>query len=113
MAALGAVKKLASGNPGMSHLGAEMAILLEVWDVDEPEGRHLPGRLNELADWLSRTASAEKPERPAGLAGLKVRELVRRGQAGRGYVLATPTQEPALWAWHSEESETDLPHESS
>ena len=100
--------KLASPHPGMNHLGAELAILLEAWDVDEPEGRHLPGKMNEVADFLSRTSASDKPATPACLAGLKIREVGRRGVAGRGYVLATPSQEPGLWAWHLDESEASL-----
>ena len=105
---MGAAKKLASPHSGMNHLGAELAILLEAWDVDEPEGRHLPGKMNEVADFLSRTSASDKPATPACLAGLKIREVGRRGVAGRGYVLATPSQEPGLWAWHLDESEASL-----
>ena len=99
---------MASPNSGMNHLGAELAILLESWDVDEPEGMHLPGKLNELADFLSRSSAPEKPGTPAGLSGMKIREVGRREVAGRGYVLATPSQEPGLWAWHLDDSEASL-----
>ena len=96
----------------MNHLGAEMSILLEVWDVDDPVAEHLPGKLNDQADYLSRLASPERPPEPPGLSGLKVREVVRKGTGGRGYVLPTPVQEPALWASRSE-GEDGVPPESS
>jgi len=89
-----------------------MSIHLEVWDVDEPVGHHLPGKLNDLADLLSRQAAPARVPEPKGLTGTKVREVVRKGLAGRGYVLPTPAQEPSLWAWRSEEEDV-VPVESS
>ena len=103
LAALGAAKKLSSPTPGLNHMGAEMSILLEVWDVDEPVGHHLPGKLNDLADFLSRLAAPARQPEPLGFEGLKVREVVRRSLGGRGHVLPTPAQEPTLWVWRADE----------
>ena len=94
LAALGAAKKLSSPTPGLNHMGAEMSILLEVWDVDEPVGRHLPGKLNDLADYYSRLQAPNCPAEPAAAKGLKVRTVVRA--RGRGFVLPSAGLDPPL-----------------
>ena len=47
-------KRLSSGTPTLNWIGAELGIQLEAMQVGEVIAHHLPGRLNDMADWLSR-----------------------------------------------------------
>ncbi len=79
----------------MNHLGGELGLLLEVHDVPEPMSAHIPGKLNEAADDLSRISEPEVPPAPASLQGVKVKSLLR-GAKGRDYLLPTVTERTEL-----------------
>ena len=85
MSALGAARKLASPAPALNWLAAELSIRLECLDAPDCEGSHLPGKLNDLADYYSRLQAPNWPAEPAAAKGLKVRTVVRAN--GRGFVL--------------------------
>ena len=51
LAALGAAQHLASPSPAMNFLGAEIALMLEREDCAEMIVSHVPGKLNQCADY--------------------------------------------------------------
>ena len=51
------LEKAASSTPALNLLAAEIALQLEHLRVDEVTLSHLPGKINALADWLSRPAT--------------------------------------------------------
>ena len=104
MAALGAARKMASPVPSMNHLGAEVSITLEIEDMIDPTSAHLPGKVNDIADFFSRVWAPQKPPKPAGIDRVKLR-TVERSDRGRGYALPTAAQRPELWAGGLEEEE--------
>ena len=53
------LEKAASSTPALNLLAAEMALLLEKLEIGEVILSHVPGKINVLADWLSR------PETPS------------------------------------------------
>ena len=55
--ALSLLEKAASSTPALNLLSSEMALKLEHLQVDEVTLSHLPGKINALADWLSRPAT--------------------------------------------------------
>ena len=54
--ALQCTAKLASSSPLLNGIGAEIALVLELYDIEEIVTQHVPGKLNEVADKLSRMA---------------------------------------------------------
>ena len=95
LAALGVARKFSSPTPELNHLGSELSLHLEIHDVVDPKSAHVPGKLNDLADFLSRLSAPEVPAMPEGLRGVKPREL--KEDRGRGYLLPTAAQRPELW----------------
>ncbi len=73
MAALTLVLRLSSPVPRLNALGAELAWTLEEHDVTEVLAVHLPGRLNEEADYLSRLSAPSAPVRLPTLRLLRSR----------------------------------------
>ena len=71
-AALGAHRKLSSPVPALNHLGDETSLMLESLGMADPEATHLPGKLNDVADYLSRLSAPVVPPKPKGLGDLKV-----------------------------------------
>ena len=67
--------KLSSPSPLLNAIGAEIALQLEIFNIDEVVSQHTPGRLLVLADYLSRMHVPGKPaeELPAELKGAKQR----------------------------------------
>ena len=106
MAALGAARKYASPTPSMNHLGGELGLMLEIHDVPEPDSAHLPGKLNDAADFLSRYHAPVIPPLPASLYGVTPKNLSRVGPAWK-YLLPTATQRPDLWRGGDESSEEE------
>ena len=71
-AALSLAIKMASTSPIMNGLGAEIALTLELYDLEELFTEHLPGKLNVRADILSRVWAPVGPgEIPSQFAGIK------------------------------------------
>ena len=61
--ALSLLEKAASSTPALNMLAAEMALLLERLQIGEVVLSHVPGKINILADWLSRPETrAETPD---------------------------------------------------
>ena len=96
MAALGAARKYASPTPSMNHLGGELGLLLEIHDVPEPVSAHLPGKLNDAADFLSRFHAPAIPPPPPSMLGVTPKSILRGGD-GWKYLLPTASQRPDLW----------------
>ena len=96
MAALGAARKYASPVPAMNYLDGELGLLLEIFDVPDPVSAHIPGKLNDAADYLSRLSAPVVPLTPDSLRGVKVKSLLR-SEKGRGYLLPTASTRPEIW----------------
>jgi hypothetical protein len=76
--------KLASSDPIMNGIGAELATRLDIFDVDEVIAEHVPGRFNKLADWLSRLWAPGADARaapPADLTNVRWAKVPRRDEA--------------------------------
>ena len=56
--------KLSSKSASLNAIGAEISLMLELWQVDEIWTTHTPGRLLVLADWLSRLHAPGDPGDP-------------------------------------------------
>ena len=96
-AALGALDNMSSSVPAINHVAAELALLLELHDVEDVKGVHVPGALNTLADWLSRTrAPGGGGELPRALKGAK-RLTLEDVRGELFYRLPTPGRRPELW----------------
>ena len=86
----------------MSHLGAEMPLLLEKEDINGLEIRHLPGKLNPLADFVSRTHAPQPEPMPDELVGVRIREVVVPS-SGPPFLLPPASLRPDLWVGGIEE----------
>ena len=96
-AALAVLDNMSSSKPGINHVAAEIALLLEIHGVDDVKGIHVPGALNTLEDWLSRTKSpGGGGELPSALKGAK-RLTPRDSRDESFYRLPTPGRRPQLW----------------
>jgi hypothetical protein len=92
--ALAMAAKLSSPSPVINWIGAELALKLEVLGIPKLVGHHIPGQLNQEADWLSRPH--ERPaEVPARLKGVKIHHF--DGEARRRAELPPPGVAPRLW----------------
>lgn len=92
--ALAMAAKLSSPSPTINWIGAELALRLEVLGIPKLVGHHVPGQLNQEADWLSRPH--DRPaEVPARLKGIKIHHF--DGEARRRAELPPPGVEPKLW----------------
>ncbi len=86
----------------MNHLGGALGLILEIHDVPEPISAHLPGKLNDAADFPSRFHAPVIPTLPSSLLGVTPKRPVRGGSVWK-YLLPTAAQRPVLWVG-SEES---------
>jgi len=100
LAALSVTDKLAGSSPSTNFLAAELALKLECAGIQEVSTLHIPGVLNEVADWLSRKAEPGRPvsSPPAPLKGAKQRPPPSREKL---FILPLPTGERrSLWQGH-------------
>ena len=66
----------------MNGIGAEIALVLELYDIEEIVTQHVPGKLNEVADKLSRMAQPGASQLlPPQLQGAKRRVTPKRNDA--------------------------------
>ena len=71
--------KLASSSPLLNGIGAEIALVLELHNIEEVFTQHVPGKLNDVADKLSRLAQPGVCQQlPPQLQGAKRRVTPRR-----------------------------------
>ena len=106
-AALGSAQRLSSPSPAMNFLGAEMSLMLEREDCAEMVVSHVPGKLNQCADYLSRLMMPlkDQPPKPSSLGETKVKEvLLRRPFALAGF---GPGPRPDLWGKEGESTTID------
>ncbi|MCH2636730.1 MAG: hypothetical protein MKZ67_12535, partial [Acidimicrobiales bacterium] len=71
--ALGTTSRLSSRIPALNFLAAEISLQLELGGVADPEGAHVPGPINKIADYPSRLAPPVENQspRPDALGGLR------------------------------------------
>ena len=101
--ALGMARKLASPSPMVNYLGGELAMNLELWNIGKVVAQHIPGKLNDLADWLSRS-DAKKDQVPAELAEVRI---VTKGKLNwRDFFIPPPRDTDSEVSWK------DVPHHS-
>jgi hypothetical protein len=94
--ALATSQKLASSNPTLNFMGAEMAIQCEKIGIEGLKCSHIPGAANTVADFLSRPDRMAKEEVPSELKGVPVhKEEAPRGE--NFYYLPPPQLAPELW----------------
>ena len=106
-AALGSAQRLSSPSPAMNFLGAEIALMLEREDCAEMIVSHVPGKLNQCADYLSRLMMPlkDQPPKPGSLGESKVKKvLLRRPFALGGF---GPGPRPDLWGKAQETTAID------
>ena len=101
--ALGMARKLASPSPIVNFLGGELAMNLELWKIGKVVAQHIPGKLNDLADWLSR-CDVKKEKRPQEL--LEVNIIIKGKLTARDFFIPPPG------ATNSEANWKDVPHHS-
>ena len=74
--------KLASSSPLLNGIGAEIALVLDLHNIEEVVTQHLPGKLNEVADKLSRLGQPGVSQQlPPQLQGAKRRVTPKRNDA--------------------------------
>ena len=94
--ALAVLGKLANATPSLNFLGAELALALETHSIQGLKCVHIPGCLNDCADYLSRMAApGALRELPSDLRKVVIRALPAR-DAG-WYRLPPPGLNPGLW----------------
>ena len=101
--ALGMARKLASPSPIVNYLGGELAMNLELWRVGKVVAQHIPGKLNDMADWLSR-CDVKKDKRPEEL--MEVDIVIRGKLTKRDFFIPPPGVADGDVGWK------DLPHHS-
>ena len=80
--ALQCTAKLASSSPLLNGIGAEIALVLELHNIEEVVTQHVPGKLNEVADKLSRLAQPGVSQQlPPQVQGAKRRVTPKRDDA--------------------------------
>lgn len=57
------------------YVGAELSLLLDHIQCNRVQMAHIPGKLNEEADWLSRAHERSEEDRPAALKGVNIRTI--------------------------------------
>eukprot|EP00438_Fugacium_kawagutii_P032452 Skav223756 [mRNA] locus=scaffold3575:525258:528900:- [translate_table: standard] len=93
--ALAMASKLSSPAPAINWVGAELGLRLEHLAVPKLVAHHLPGKLNVVADYLSRPHERESLRKPAELEQLKVMHF--SDSKRRDSLLPTPGLSPELW----------------
>ena len=96
-------RKLASPSPIVNYLGGELAMNLELWRVGKVVAQHIPGKLNDMADWLSR-CDVKKDKRPEEL--MEVDIVIRGKLTKRDFFIPPPGVADGDVGWK------DLPHHS-
>ena len=89
--------------PNCQLLGGELAMNLELWKIGKVVAQHIPGKLNDLADWLSR-CDVKKEKRPQEL--LEVNIIIKGKLTARDFFIPPPG------ATNSEANWKDVPHHS-
>ena len=80
--ALRCAVKMASSAKLLNGIGAEIALTLELHDIDEVITVHVPGVLNDVADRLSRLAQPKAPQDlPSCLRAAKKKTAPERSDA--------------------------------
>eukprot|EP00971_Amphidinium_carterae_P079428 1571536-Amphidinium_carterae.1 len=93
-AALAALMKASSASPGINFIAAEISLRLDAWHVPQLLTRHVAGRLNGIADALSRQAAPERKSLPHELSEVKLKEVSRE----EGFFwLPSPGSRAHLW----------------
>ena len=100
--ALAVSRKLSSGSPSLNWVGAEIAMQGELLNLAEFILHHLPGKLNDAADWLSRQDRGDPT--PGGLKGLDIKDIPTARLVNP--VLPPPGLVPALWGKSASVNET-------
>ncbi|CAL1167184.1 unnamed protein product [Cladocopium goreaui] len=72
--ALAMTRKLASSTPALNHLGGELAIALEQFNILRLVPQHIPGVMNLEPDWLSRPHDRAEAM-PDNLKKIRVKQL--------------------------------------
>ena len=90
--ALAVLKKLSSSTPTLNWVGAELGLALEVHNMAELTIHYLPGKLNVVADHLSRP---DKEGAPPGLGEIQVRVMNEAWMLDCR--LPPPGVQPDLW----------------
>lgn len=72
--ALAMTRRLSSSTPALNHLGGELAIALEQYNVARLVPQHVPGVMNFEPDWLSRPHDRAEAV-PANLKKVKIKQL--------------------------------------
>ena len=67
-------KRLSSSTPALNHLGGELAIALEQYNVVRLVPQHVPGVMNFEPDWLSRPHDRSESV-PDNLKKIKIKQL--------------------------------------
>ena len=96
-AALAAVGRLASGVAVLNFLAGEISMCMEENDMEGIVATHVAGKLNVIADYLSRLhAPGAKDKQPSALVGTRPQAPPERRQSY--YRLPSPGAAPRLWA---------------
>ena len=93
--ALSMAEKYTSGSLSLNFLGGELALLAEKLNLPKLRTQHLARKLNQEADWLSRSHDRDKVP-PEALRGLKIRKV--GPVAERDFALPPPGAENGSWA---------------
>ena len=93
--ALCLAKRLKSSSATLNWVGAEMAAVMEVNNLQDFVIHHLAGRLNVEADFLSRPDKMKKVDPPPGLKDVKVRPLQTAWMLESK--LPPPGVDPSVW----------------
>ena len=72
MVALAVLDKARSASPALNWLAAEITLKLEQIKIGVVELKHVPGKMNVIADWLSRPQT--RKDRPEALHDCKVKQ---------------------------------------
>lgn len=71
MVALATSQRMASSNPSLNFIGAELAITAEQIGIEGFKCTHIPGVANGIADYLSRPDRVAKEKAPEELEGAR------------------------------------------
>ena len=99
-AALHLSRKLSSSSPVLNWVGAEIALRMEALQLRDFVLRHVHGKLNNLADWLSRAGDAAPM--PEGLKDFTVRELTPAWMMESEFL--PPGKQGHLWGKYASEA---------
>ena len=92
--ALAMTKRLSSSTPALNHLGGELAIALEQYNVVRLVPQHVPGVMNFEPDWLSRPHDRSESV-PDNLKKIKIKQLAP--VTAEDFTLAPPGAKHHPW----------------